>query len=109
MPPYDGRVSGRAVCPIRQGVASSETEMSCPLEGRFATLERGGNGLPARGQVRYPRARRRSFRGFEGGANGPHRVSGLSVGLLSFLPDWKEAVGLSGPSCLSMCLRFEAI
>ena len=59
MPPYDGRVSGRAVCPLCRGVASSEAEMSYPLEGgplpsseadmvcllggRFATLERGGD------------------------------------------------------------------
>src|SRR6185295_2893698 len=49
MPPYDRRVSGRAVCPLRRGVASSEAEMRCPLEGRFATLERGGDVLPARG------------------------------------------------------------
>ena len=56
---YDGRLSGRAACPLRRGVASSEAEMSylleggslpsseaemiCPLEGRFATLERGGD------------------------------------------------------------------
>ena len=55
MPPYDGWVSGMAVCPLCRGVASSEVEMSylleggslpsseaemiCPLEGRFATLE----------------------------------------------------------------------
>ena len=44
--PYDGRVSGRAVCPLRRGVASSEAEMSCLLEGRFATHERGGDVLP---------------------------------------------------------------
>ena len=65
MPPYDGWLSGRAVCPLRRGVASSEAEMSyplergslpssvaevvCPLEGRFATLERGGDELLARG------------------------------------------------------------
>ena len=52
-------------CPLRRGVASSEAEMSylleggsppsseaemlCPFEGRFATLERGGDVLPARG------------------------------------------------------------
>ena len=29
------------------------------LEGRFATLERGGDVLPARGEIRYPRERRR--------------------------------------------------
>ena len=33
MPPYDGRLSGRAVCPLRRGVASSEAEMSYLLEG----------------------------------------------------------------------------
>ena len=65
MPLYDGRLSGRAVCPLRRGVASSEAEMSylleggllpsseaemvCPLEDRFATLERGGDELPTRG------------------------------------------------------------
>ena len=59
MPPYGERLSGGAVCPLRRGVASSEAEMSylleggslpsseakmiCPLEGRFATLERGGD------------------------------------------------------------------
>ena len=52
-------MSGGAVCPLRRGVTSSEAEMSylleggsllsseaemvCPLEGRFATLERGGD------------------------------------------------------------------
>ena len=40
MPPYGERVSGRAVCPFRRGVASSEAEMVCILEGRLATLER---------------------------------------------------------------------
>ena len=65
MPPYDGRLSGRAACPLRRGVASSEAEMSylleggsmpsseaemlCPLEGRFVTLERGGDAGRSRG------------------------------------------------------------
>ena len=65
MPPYSGQLSGGAVCPLRQGVASSEAEMSflleggslpsseaevsCPLEGRFATLERGGDARHSRG------------------------------------------------------------
>ena len=65
MPPYGGRLSGGAVCPLRRGVASSEAEMSylleggslpsseaemsCPLEGRFATLERGGDAGRSRG------------------------------------------------------------
>ena len=33
MPLYDGRVSGRTVCPFRRGVASSEAEMSYLSEG----------------------------------------------------------------------------
>ena len=41
IPPYGGRVSGRAVCPFRRGVASSEAETFCFPEGRLATLERG--------------------------------------------------------------------
>ena len=65
MPSYGGRVCGRAVCPLRRGVASikaemsylleggslpsSEAEMICPLEGRFATLERGGDARRSRG------------------------------------------------------------
>ena len=36
IPPYDGRVSGSAVCPFRRGVASSEAEMIRPSEGRLA-------------------------------------------------------------------------
>jgi len=52
-------LSGGAVCHLCREVASSEAEMSYALEGRFATLERGGDVLPARGEIRYPRARRR--------------------------------------------------
>ena len=39
MPPYGGRVRGRTVCPFRRGVASSEAETFCSLEGRLVTLE----------------------------------------------------------------------
>ena len=49
MPPYGGRVSGRAVCPFRRGVASSEAETFCSLEGRLATLELGGGAGRGRG------------------------------------------------------------
>ena len=49
MPLYDGRVSGRAVCPLRRWVASSEAEMFCPLEGRCATLKRVGDAGRSRG------------------------------------------------------------
>ena len=68
MPPYGGRVSGRAACPFRRGVASSEAEtirspegrlptlerggVVCSLEGRLATLERGGDAGRLRGSRR---------------------------------------------------------
>ena len=42
MPLYGGRLGGGAVCPLRRETASSEAKMSHPLEGRSATLERGG-------------------------------------------------------------------
>ena len=71
MPPYDGRVSGRAVCPLRRGVASSEVEMSCLLEGRFATLERGGDAGRSRGSRWEPSSEAEIVRGPERGANGP--------------------------------------
>ena len=41
MSPYGEWVSGRAVCPFRRRVASSEAETIRSLEGRLATLERG--------------------------------------------------------------------
>jgi len=49
MPPYGGRASGRAVCPFRQGVASSEAETIRSPEGRLLTLERGGVSTLSRG------------------------------------------------------------
>jgi len=52
MPPYGGRVSGRAVCPFCRGVASSEAQSICSLEGRLATLERGGDVGRGRGSRR---------------------------------------------------------
>ena len=71
MPPYDERVSGKDVCPLRRGVASSEAEMSYlleggslpsseaeksyPLEGRSATLERGGDRPAGPREVRMGR------------------------------------------------------
>ena len=42
-PSYGERLGGGAVRPLCRGLASSEAEMSYPLEGRFATLERGGD------------------------------------------------------------------
>ena len=49
MPPYGERLGGGAVRPLCRGVASSEAEMTYPLEGRFSTLERGGDALCGRG------------------------------------------------------------
>ena len=49
MPPYGERLGGGAIRPLCRGVASSEAEMTYPLEGRFATLERGGNTGRSRG------------------------------------------------------------
>ena len=52
MPSYGGRVSGRAVCLFCRGVASSEVESIHSLEGRLATLERGGDAGRGRGPRR---------------------------------------------------------
>jgi len=49
IPPYGGRASGRAVCPFHRGVASSEAKSIFSLEGRLATLERGGDAGRLRG------------------------------------------------------------
>ena len=49
MHPYDGRVSGRAACPFRRGVASSEVESVCSLEGWLATLGQEGDAGRLRG------------------------------------------------------------
>ena len=43
MPSYGKRLGGGAVCPLCREVASSEADMSHLLEGRSATLERGGD------------------------------------------------------------------
>ena len=66
MPPYDRRVRGRAVCPLRRGVTSSEAEMSFLLEGRFATLERGGDAGCGRGSRWEPSSETKITRGPEG-------------------------------------------
>ena len=54
MPSYGERLGGGAVRPLCRGVASSEAEMSYSLEGRFATLERGGDVLRGRGSRGEP-------------------------------------------------------
>jgi len=72
MPSYGERLGGGAVCPLCRQTASSEAEMRhrsrvdplpsseaevrCVIEGPSSEAE---NKLPARGYIRYPRARRR--------------------------------------------------
>ena len=77
-----------------------------PIEGWPRARRRCGARL--RASTGSPRASRRLPRGFEGGADGPHCVRGPCVGffwVISFLPDWMEAVGIRGPGCLTcVCL-----
>ena len=73
-----------------RGEPSSEAEMSDPLEGRSATLERGGD-------------RSAGLRGVRMG----HTLGFFES--FPFFQIWKEAMGFRGPSCLNMCLHFEAV
>ena len=119
MPPYDGRLSGRAVCPLRRGVASSEAEMSylleggplpwseaemsCQFEGRFATLDRDGDAGRSRGSrwelsseaEIVPRARERCEWAACWASLSPFLSSGLEGGRG---PSWAQLP--------NMCLRF---
>ena len=54
MPSYGERLGDGVVCPLCREMASSEAEMSYSLEGRFATLERGGDMLRGRGSRGEP-------------------------------------------------------
>ena len=81
--------------------------MICPLEGRFATLERGGDAGRSRGV---------STGTLERGGDRPAGSRGMRMGRtlgffesFPFFQIWKEAVGFRGPNCLNMCLRFEAV
>ena len=79
MPSYGERLGGGAVRPLCRGVASSEAEMSYSPEGRFATLERGGDVLRGRGSRGEPSSEAGMTCPLEGrlsggpkrGANGP--------------------------------------
>ena len=72
--------------------------MFCPLEGRFATLERGGDAGRSRGA---------SMGALERGGDRPAGLRGVWMGRvlgffesLSFFQIGNEAVGLRGLSCL---------
>ena len=116
MPSYDGRVSGRTICPLCREVASSEAEMGYSLEGRFATLERVGDVLHGRGsrgepsseaEMRYLLEGR--FATLERGGDCPAGLGGCEwaarwASLSPFLSSGWEAG--RGPSCFNRCLRF---
>ena len=79
------------------------------LEGRFATLERGGDA-----------GRGRGFRwgALEQGGDHPMGSRGVRMGRtayvnrvlgFSFLLDWKEAASLHGPGCPACVCVFRAI
>ena len=92
MPPYGEQASGRAVCPFRRGVTSSESESIFSLEGRLATLERVSAG--------GPRARRRLPRGFEGVRMGRTVYLGRGLGFFESFPFlWigRRLLALVGP------------
>ena len=81
--------------------------MVCLLEDRFATLERVGDVGRSRG-VSTGTLERRGDR--PAGSRGMRM--GRTLGFFESFPFfqiWKEVVGLRGPSCLNMCLRFEAV
>ena len=80
MPPYGGRVSGRSVCPSRQGVASSEAETFCSLEGKLVTLEQGRGAVEGSGGE--PSSEAEITPRIRGGADGPHCVRGPRAGFL---------------------------
>ena len=90
MPPYDGRLGGRAVRPLRRGVASSEAETSYLLEGGSLPsseaetsylLEAEMQGA-VEGSRREPSSEVETTPQSEGSVDGPHRVGGPRVGLL---------------------------
>ena len=103
MPPYDGRVSGRDVCLLRRGVASSEAEMFCPLEGSCATLERVGDVGCSRGV---------STGTLERGGDRPAGSRGMRMGpTLGFFESFPFFRMGSGPwafvtQSLNVCVRF---
>ena len=101
MPSYGERLGGGAVCPLCRGVASSEAEMSHPLEGRSATLERGGDG-PAgpRGTLERGGDRSAGSRGMR---------MGRTLGFFESVPFFRVGSrpwALVGSVVFNMCLRF---
>ena len=74
---YGERLGGGAVRPLCRGVASSKAEMSYSLEGRFATLERGGDVLRDRGSRGEPSSEAEIAPRVRGGLDGPHCVRGV--------------------------------
>ena len=59
MPPYGERLGSRAVRPLCRGVASSEAEMTYPLEGDSLPSSEAEMRCVVEGPEGSPRARRR--------------------------------------------------
>ena len=80
MPPYGGRVSGRAVCPSCRGVASSEAG-SLSRVGSLPSSEAETRGA-VKGLGEEPSSEAEIAPRIRGGLDGPHCVRGPRIGLL---------------------------
>ena len=103
MPSYGERLGGGAVCPLCRGVASSEAEMSYSLEGRFATLERGGDMLRGRGSREEPSSEAEIVPRVRGGCEWAARWASLSH---FFSSEWEAGHGTLWAQLPNVCLRF---
>ena len=97
MPSYGERLSGGAVRPLCRGVASSEAEMSYSLDGRFATLERGGDVLRGRGSRGEPSSEAEMSHPLEGRSATLERGGDVSRGRESRGEPSSEVEFVSGP------------
>ena len=137
MPSYGGQLGGGAVCPLCRETASSEAEMSHPLEGRFATLERGGGVLRDRGSRGEPSSEAEICHSLEGrsatlerggdcpagprgtlerGGDRSAGSRGMQMGRtlgffesFAFFQAGRRPWAFVGPIALIMCLRFRVI
>ena len=96
------------VCLLEGGsLPSSEAAMVRPLEGRFATLERGGDAGRSRGSRWETSSEAEITPRVRGGVR-MGRVLGFFESL-SFFQIWNEAVGLRGLSCLICVCVFRVV
>ena len=94
--PRGGLERGGVELPARGGsLPSSEAEMICPLKGRFATLERGGDAGRSRGSRWEPSSEAEIVSGAREGREWAARWASLSPFLSSKLegghgPSWAQ-------------------